>query len=58
MTWAKNWDIRTHIKDFRAPSDNPKAAKGVEARYTVLDYLILRANPRLRTFRRPILSQI
>src|SRR5215207_10764278 len=48
--WAKHWDIRQYIKDFRELVENPKANKGAEARYIILDYLILRANPRLRTF--------
>ena len=50
MPWAKHWDIREHIKDFREPSADPKMSKGTEARYTILDYLLLRANPRLRTY--------
>ncbi len=48
MTGFKNWAIRPYIKDFRQPDE--KYPKGVEARYVILDYLILCSNLRLRNF--------
>lgn len=44
LALSKHWNIREHIKDFRSGK-----GEGREARYVVLDYLILRANMRLRT---------
>jgi hypothetical protein len=50
MPWAIHWEIREHIKDFREVTDDVKLNKGADARYIVLTYLLLRSNPRLRTY--------